>query len=75
MIRENLLIGSSTRYDQPAHRIYLWPSVKLENLLPIDIFYNISGETGHVKAGAQAAITTVSSSVAFLLSKVNMIIF
>ncbi|KAJ8920133.1 hypothetical protein NQ315_011790 [Exocentrus adspersus] len=58
IIRENLLIPS-TRCDQPAHRIYLWPTVKLENLLPIDVSYNLSGEKGYVKAGAYTAVTSI----------------
>ncbi|RZC42308.1 vacuolar protein sorting-associated protein 13D [Asbolus verrucosus] len=44
---------------QPAHRIILLPAVKLCNLLPIDLNYNISGDKGRVKAGSNAAITNV----------------
>nr|CAI5831310.1 unnamed protein product [Callosobruchus analis] len=59
IVKENVLVPTSSRYEQPAHRIFLWPTVKLENLLPVDIDYVLSGEKGRIKAGAIASITTV----------------
>lgn len=49
-----------TRQEQPAHQIFLLPTVKLDNRLPIDIEYNLSGEKGLIKAGTSAAVTSVS---------------
>ncbi|KAJ8974055.1 hypothetical protein NQ317_002301 [Molorchus minor] len=46
-------------FEQPAHRIVLLPTVKLENLLPLDIGYNLSGEQGVIRGGSCAAITAV----------------
>ncbi|CAH1990127.1 unnamed protein product [Acanthoscelides obtectus] len=59
IVKENVLVPTSNRYEQPAHRIFLWPTIKLENLLPVDIDYVLSGEKGRIKAGATASITTV----------------
>ncbi|KAJ8964860.1 hypothetical protein NQ314_004578 [Rhamnusium bicolor] len=59
IIKENILISLSTRFEQPAHRIVLLPTVKLENLLPLDIYYSLSGEQGHIKAGASTSVTTI----------------
>lgn len=59
IIKEKVLIERSTRVKQPAHRIILYPSVKLVNLLPVDMQYVLAGEKGIVKAGQQAAFTHV----------------
>ncbi|CAG9818576.1 unnamed protein product [Phaedon cochleariae] len=60
IIRENISHSIiSSRYVQPAHRIHLLPTVKLENLLPVDISYALSGEKGSIKAGSIASITSV----------------
>ncbi|KAG5879440.1 hypothetical protein JTB14_025696 [Gonioctena quinquepunctata] len=59
IVRENLFITTSPRFEQPAHRIYLFPTLKLENLLPHDIHYVLSGEVGLIKAGESAALTEV----------------
>lgn len=62
IIKEKVLIERSTRVKQPAHRIILYPSVKLVNLLPVDMQYVLAGEKGIVKAGQQAAFTHVSKT-------------
>ncbi|XP_074028701.1 vacuolar protein sorting 13D [Leptinotarsa decemlineata] len=59
IVRENLYINTSSRFEQPAHRIHLLPTVKLENLLPIDMHYVVNGEVTLIKAGSNAALTGV----------------
>lgn len=57
--RERVLVERSTRMEQLAHRITLHPTLKLVNLLPVDMQYIILGESGIVKAGQKAALTHV----------------
>ncbi|XP_050302982.1 intermembrane lipid transfer protein Vps13D isoform X2 [Anthonomus grandis grandis] len=60
IIKEKVLIERSTRVEQPAHRIFLHPTVKIVNLLPVDMQYIISKEKGVIKAGQNAALTSIN---------------
>lgn len=46
--------------NQQALRLTVLPAVKLSNLLPIDLNYNLSGVTGRVLSGSNAAIANVN---------------
>uniref|UniRef100_A0AAR5PHD2 UBA domain-containing protein n=1 Tax=Dendroctonus ponderosae TaxID=77166 RepID=A0AAR5PHD2_DENPD len=59
--KERVLVERSTRMEQLAHRITLHPTLKLVNLLPVDMQYVILGESGIVKAGQKAALTHVDA--------------
>nr|XP_015839049.1 PREDICTED: vacuolar protein sorting-associated protein 13D isoform X1 [Tribolium castaneum] len=59
MVKEAHSTERNIHLGQPAHRIILLPAVKLCNLLPIDLSYNLSGDKGRVSAGSNAAITNV----------------
>lgn len=59
IIRENTLFNLTTQHEQPTHQIFLLPTVKLDNRLPIDLQYNLSGEKGRIKAGTSADVTSV----------------
>lgn len=74
-MKEKVLIERSTRMEQPAHKIILYPTVKLVNLLPVDMQYVISGEKGIIKAGQNAALTNVGSvlcQVFFTIKNFNL---
>lgn len=60
IIQEQFLIGLSSRFEQPAHKIILLPTVKLENLLPIDMDYQLCAVRGRIKPGSSVAVTSVS---------------
>lgn len=60
LVKETHSNERSIHQGQPAHRIYFLPSIKVCNLLPIDLNYNMLGEKGRIGPGASAAITTVS---------------
>ncbi|XP_066151224.1 intermembrane lipid transfer protein Vps13D isoform X2 [Euwallacea fornicatus] len=62
VVKERVFIDRSrTRIKQPSHKIILYPTVKVQNLLPVDMQYSISGEKGIIKAGQHAALTHVDS--------------
>ncbi|CAH1134889.1 unnamed protein product [Ceutorhynchus assimilis] len=61
IVKEKVLIERSTRIEQPAHRIILYPTVKLVNLLPVDMQFFMAGEKGIVKAGQNASLTNVDT--------------
>lgn len=60
MCRVKSLYERSGVIEQPAHRIFLLPIVKLINLLPIDLSYSLSGDSGRILPGSNAGITNVS---------------
>lgn len=45
--------------DQPAHRITLLPPVKIVNLLPVDLSFNIKNDKGRIVAGSFFMLTNV----------------
>lgn len=59
ILREKHQMERTMLIDQPAHRIILLPTLKLVNLLPVDLNYNLSGFFGCIKAGANSSITDV----------------
>ncbi|KAL1513260.1 hypothetical protein ABEB36_002689 [Hypothenemus hampei] len=59
IVKEKVRIESGARITQPAHKIILYPTFKLVNLLPVDVVYSISGARGVVKAGQVASMTHV----------------
>lgn len=61
ILRENVFFNLATQYEQPVHHIYLLPTVKLDNRLPIDIQFNLSGERGRIKAGTSESVTSVNN--------------
>lgn len=55
------MIEGNHKSDQPAHRITILPTVKIVNLLPIDLIYRIKEENGRITSGSSSALTCVSS--------------
>ena len=49
-------------FDQPGHVITLVPPLRIENLLPVDLTYNMKeyDVTGNVKPGKIASVVSVS---------------
>ncbi|XP_044753631.1 vacuolar protein sorting-associated protein 13D [Coccinella septempunctata] len=59
IVKEKFVIEGNYKSDQPAHRITLLPTVKIVNLLPIDLLYRIKGEHGRITSGSSSALTSV----------------
>ncbi|XP_045474860.1 vacuolar protein sorting-associated protein 13D isoform X2 [Harmonia axyridis] len=59
IVKEKFVIEGNYKGDQPAHRITLLPTVKIVNLLPIDLIYRIKGEHGRIVSGSSNALTSV----------------
>ncbi|KAK9889536.1 hypothetical protein WA026_006891 [Henosepilachna vigintioctopunctata] len=57
--KERYVIAGSYKSDHPAHRITLLPTVKIVNLLPIDLTYRIKGDNGRIIPGSSKALTKV----------------
>lgn len=75
ILRENVSFNLATQYEQPVHHIYLLPTVKLDNRLPIDIQFNLSGERGRIKAGTSSAVTSVNKFSIKILGILNAYVF
>lgn len=59
ILREKHQMERATLIDQPAHKIILLPTLKLVNLLPVDLNYNLCGFVGRIQAGSNATITDI----------------
>ncbi|KAL3268817.1 hypothetical protein HHI36_007913 [Cryptolaemus montrouzieri] len=59
--KERFVIESNYKNDQPAHKITLLPTVKIVNLLPIDLIYKIKCDNGRVTSGSSSALTSVNT--------------
>lgn len=59
IVRQGVLIPCRSRFEQPAHTIFLCPAIVIENLLPADIHYTISGQKGFIKASNSTTIHNV----------------
>lgn len=68
MVKDSHSNERNIHHGQPAHRIYFLPAIKICNLLPIDLNYNMLNEKGRIGPGATAAVTGVSCLNSFMVN-------